>query len=310
MKTVRIRLLWHKQAQFAGYLVAERERLAEAAGVRLVCEPIRFDEPGLAAVIAGKAEFAVSSPSHILESNWPRDLRLLLAIQQESSLVYPVFAGSGIAQVSDLAGRRIAVWPGNEDLELKWMLHKAGVAAGAVTRVPTADTAAALFSRQADCAQMTTYHELRHAHEHGSLRLFSAAAVGASLLKDGLVASRDWLLAHGETAQAAIDAILQGWTIAFTDAERAIAICAEARSDMPVADHRAQLAAIRDLSCRNATLSEGLGFPDRRHVERVLAAMCDIGMKVPAVAAGEIVEERFWRAAPAIWRSRTWAPAS
>ena len=310
MKTVRIRLLWHKQAQFAGYLIAEREKLAEAAGVRLICEPIRFDEPGLAAVIGGRAEFAVSSPSHLLESNWARELRFLLAIQQESALVYPVFEDSGIARISDLAGRRIAVWPGNEDLELKWMLHKAGVSAGAVSRVPTADTSAALFTRQVDCAQMTTYHELGHARAHGALRLFSAAAVGASLLKDGLVASRGWLAANGEVAQAAIAAILRGWTIAFTDADRAVSICVEARPDMPAAEHRAQLAAIRDLSCRHATLSEGLGYPDPRHVDRVLAAMTDLGMVSPGVTAGEVTDARFWRAAPASWRSRTWAPAS
>lgn len=312
MQTVRIRLLWHPQAQFAGYHLAEHLKLAAPAGVDLRCQPIRFDQGGMAALRSGDVEMAVASPSHLLESEIASELRFILAIQQESSLVYPVRADSGIASPVHLAGRKVGVWPGHEDLELRWMLKKAGLADGAVTRQPMADTVKAFLAGEVDCAQMTTYHELHEAERAlgpGGLRVIAAHEFDASLLKDGLIVRRDWLAANRKTAQAAVDAVMQGWTIAFTEPERAIAICADLRPDMTREAQRAQLADIRDLSCRNATLTHGLGYPDPRHVSRALSAMADLGLAAPAVAVHEIADASLWQAVPAAWRAKTWAHA-
>ena len=310
MQTVRIRLLWHPQAQFAGYHMAEHLRLAADAGLDICCEPIRYDQGAMAALAAGDADMAVASPSHLLESGFADNLRLILAIQQESSLVYPVRASSGIERPADLAGRRVAVWPGHEDLELRWMMQKAGVADGAVTRVPMNNTVAAFLAGEVDCAQMTTYHELHQAEAavgKSALRLFSASDSGAALLKDGLIVRRDWLAANRAAAQAAVNAILHGWTLAFTDPHRAVSICAAVRPGMTEDEHLAQLRAIRDLSCRNATLGHGLGYPDPEHVRRAMAAMRDLGIPSPAGDPQQFVDESLWQAAPANWRSRSWA---
>lgn len=309
MQKIRVRLLWRPQAQFAGYHIAEHLRLAAHAGVELACEPIRFDEGSMAALKSGSAEMAVASPSHLLESGFASGLRFILAVQQESALVYPVRISSGINRIAALVGRRVGVWPGGEDLELRWMLQKAGVTDGAVTRVPMKDTIGAFLTGEVDCAQMTTYHELHKVEEaigQRNLRLFSAHDVGASLLKDGLIVRQDWLTANRQAAQAAVDAILEGWTIAFTDPDRAVAICREVRPDMPIEEHKAQLAGIRKLSCQHATLTHGLGHPDPEHVRRALTAMRDLHMLTPEVAAEAIADDSLWQAAPAKLRSRAW----
>jgi NitT/TauT family transport system substrate-binding protein len=311
MQTVRIRLLWHPQAQFAGYHIAEHLRLGVADGIAIEVQPIRFDQSGIAALAAGDADLAVSSPSHMLESGRAAALRFILAIQQESSLVYPVRRSSGIESPEGLAGRRVGVWPGHEDLELRWMLRKAGLPEGSVTRVPMANTVAGFLAGEVDCAQMTTYHEMHVAEAalgHGALRPFAASDFGASLIKDGLLAEARWLARNRSAAQAAVNAVLQGWTIAFSDPERAVAICVKARPDMPLDEHRAQLQGIRALSCRGPTLAQGLGYPDRRHVERVVAAMTALGMTPPGVDAGELADDSLWQAAPPQWRAKTWAP--
>jgi NitT/TauT family transport system substrate-binding protein len=310
MQTVRIRLLWRPQAQFAGYHIAERLSLGAADGVGIEAQPIRFDQSGIAALAAGDAEIAVASPSHLLEASCAERLRFILTIQQETSLVYPVRLSSGIRTLTDLAGRRVGVWPGHEDLELRWMLRKAGLAKGSVTRVSMADTVAGFIAGHVDCAQMTTYHELHVAEEtlgHGALRQFAAADFGASLIKDGLVAEAGWLTRNRDVAQSVVNAVLQGWTIAFTDPERAAAICAEARPDMPLEEHRAQLQGIRALSCRGPTLERGLGYPDRGHLNKVLEAMTALGMTPPAIDSASIADDSLWQATPAEWRSKAWA---
>jgi ABC-type nitrate/sulfonate/bicarbonate transport system substrate-binding protein len=309
MQIVRIRLLWHPQAQFAGYHLAQSLNLARDAGIDIECQPIKFDQPAIANLLSGDVEFAVASPSHLLESKRPEDLKFLLTIQQESSLVYPVKTTSGINEVADLSGHRVGVWPGHEDLELRWMLLKAGITDDAVERVPLANTVDAFIAGTVDCAQMTTYHELHKAEDvlgHGNLRTFSAATFSASLIKDGLVASRKWLESNRERAQAVVNAILQGWTLAFTKPELAVDACIKFRPDMSRAEHAAQLRGIKQLSLCGATGVHGLGYPDSLHIRRCLQAMRDLSLGEKNVSDSELIDMRFWQNAPAQWRSKDW----
>lgn len=305
---VRIRLLWHKQAQFAGYILAEKLGLARGHGVEIVCEGLDFACKHVASILGGATPMAVASPAHILESADPSALRWLGAIQQRSPLVYPVRTASGIATLAGLAGRKVGVWPGHEDLELRWMLQKAGLSADAVQRIEMSDTVAAFLAGEIDSAQMTDYHEL-HVVEHelgaDAIRVFSGREFGCSILKDGLVASTAYVERHPDVVQAVVDAVLEGWTIAFDEPERAVAACLEARPDMSEAEHRRQLADIRALSLTGATLSHGLGYPDPDHLSLAARALAEVEGKTVDTAG--ILDPRFWQAAPAAFRGRTWA---
>jgi ABC-type nitrate/sulfonate/bicarbonate transport system substrate-binding protein len=302
--TVSIRLLWHKQAQFAGYLVAEALRLGRKSGVDIVCDGVDFSCKHVGAVLAGKADMAVASPAHVLESADPDRLSVVLVVQQASPLVYVSRPEAGIRSVGDLRGRRVAVWPGEEDLELRWMLAKAGLPERDVTRVAVPDTVSPLLADEVDCAQMTTYHELHQAEAalgHGAVVSFSADGLGCSLVKDGLVLSRDWAAAEPERVQAVMNAVLEGWTLAFADPERTVDICHEARPDMPKEEHRAQLADIRRLTDSGATRTHGLGYPDPLHAARAAEALAAAGAH-GTPRHDRLCDLRFWRAAPAAIR--------
>jgi NitT/TauT family transport system substrate-binding protein len=141
---VRLRLLWFPQAQFAGYLLAQHRGIAAALGIALECVPIDFKLGPIDAVLSGDCDLAVASPAHLVESKAPAELVMLLAVQQMSSLIYGARRANGIASFADLRGKRVGVWPGGEDLELRWALRRSGVDAATVTFVPVNDTAAAL----------------------------------------------------------------------------------------------------------------------------------------------------------------------
>ena len=307
MREIRIRLLWHKQAQFAGYLLAEQLGLGEDAGVRIVCEGLDFSCKHVNAVFTGKTEMCVASPAHLLESADPAALRWLMAIQQESPLVYPARRSDGIATLADLAGKSAGVWPGHEDLELRWMLARAGLPDDAVTRVEMPDTVGPFLNGETATGQMTCYHEL-HMVEHAigteDLVVFDGKASGSTILKDGLIASAKLVEDEPEVVQAVVDAVLEGWTIAFDEPERAIAAGLAARPDRTRDEEAAQLAAIRALSLTGATLSEGLGFPDPAHMANVVTAMQELGEAVPAIDG--LRDPRFWLAAPQRFRRTEW----
>lgn len=309
MLTLPIRLLWHPQAQFAGYLLAERLGLGHERGVAVQCVPMRFDVGPIEAVLSGDVAFAVASPAHMVESGRAGDLTMVLAMQQESALVYAARRAAGVTRVADLEGKRIGVWPGGEDLELRWFLARSGLPPDSYERVPMTDTVAGLVSGAVECAQMTRYHEI-HLLEaaEGSLRpfrLFSAEDAGASLLKDGLVARRDFVARNASATQAALEAILDGWTRAFRAREATVAALSAIRPDMTADEHRRQLDDIASLSLCGATSTHGLGYPDPVHMQRALAAVADMDDGVPEDPAG-LVDERFWRAAPPELRAREW----
>jgi len=305
MTIVRIRLLWHKQAQFAGYLLAEKLRLGAKYGVEIVCEGLDPNCRHVESVLTGASQMAVASPAHILESADPAALLWLLTFQQESPLVYPVRKKMGIEKPADLAGRKVGVWPGHEDLELRWLLQAAGLEPDAAERMPMPDTVGPFLRGEIDCAQMTNYHELHHVEETlgaSEISVFSARDFGCSILKDGLAVSSRFADANGDIVQAVVNSVLEGWKIAFLEPDRAIAACVEARLDVSEAEHRRQLADIRSLSLTGASLSRGLGYPDQVHVQQAARAIAEVENK--AVDASSVLEDSFWWAAPEELRPR------
>ena len=101
-----------------------------------------------------------------------------------------------------------------------------------------------------------------------------------------------------------IDAILEGWTLAFTDPSAAVAACIAARPDMSEAEHRRQLADIRALAMTGATRSQGLGYPDPLQVARAAEALSAVHGDRGGPAPEGASDVRFWVAAPEAFRSR------
>ena len=307
MSKVSIRLLWHAQAQFAGCLLAEHGGIAARRGLSLSCLDA---EPGRAALddcLRGGAAFAVASPSHVAECADPGALRILLVLQQSSALVYPARRDHGIASVTDLRGHKVAVWPGGEDLELRWLLQRAGLGADEVERVPCGDTVGELVRGTVSAAQATSYNEVAHLAELGlreqDVLMLRASEHDASLVKDALVCPA--ALADGSPAlvQQVVDSVLEGWTTAFADADAAVAACLAARPRLQADAQHEQLAAIRALVDAGATRTKGLGYPDAAHLSRALQAMQELNEPVPT-GIGAIVDTRFWAAAPEQLRAR------
>lgn len=307
MREIRIRLLWHKQAQFAGYLLAEQLGLANKSGVKIICEGLDRATKHVSAVLTGQSEMAVASPAHLIESTDPAALRWLLTIQQESPLVYPTRRSDGIRSFADLAGRTAGVWPGHEALELRWTLARAGLPQDAVQWVEMPDTVAPFLKGEITIAQMTCYHELHMVKEaipSEDLVIFDAKKSNTSILKDGLIASAQLVRDEPEVVQAVVNAVLEGWTIAFDDPECAIAACLSMRPDRSHAEEAAQLAAIRALSLTGATLTHGLGYPDPQHLANAAEALNEIEGHCPVTDG--LLDLRMWEAAPEAFRRRTW----
>jgi ABC-type nitrate/sulfonate/bicarbonate transport system substrate-binding protein len=244
-------------------------------------------------VLAGAAEACVASPSHLLECPDPQALRLVAIVQQASPLLYPVRRSDRIDGFADLRGHAVAVWPGGEDLELRWALHRAGLPANAVQRIPTLDTAAAFRSGEVASCQVTSYHEW-HAVAGEDVTALRADDLGCGLVKDGLIVRADL---PRPLVQALLDAVLEGWARALESPEDAVEACVALRPEQGAGDQARQLAEIARLIRSGATLTRGLGYPDPLHLERAAAALAELDEPLPADWR-DLVDPSFWQAAP------------
>lgn len=244
-------------------------------------------------MLAGDAEACIASPSHLLECRDPPALRLVAIFQQASPLLYPVRRAHGIDSFAGLRGRTVAVWPGGEDLELRWALQRAGVPSDSVHRLQTLDTAAAFRAGEAASCQVTSYHEW-HALAGEDVLPLRADDLGCGLVKDGLIVRADL---PRPTVQALVEASLEGWSRALADPAKAVDGCVEVRLEISAADEARQLSEIARLIRRGASVSHGLGYPDSLHLDRAAAAMRDLGEHVVADYR-RLLDASLWDAAP------------
>ncbi len=117
--------------------------------------------------------------------------------------------------------------------------------------------------------------------------------------------ARDFVATYPEATQAVVSAVLAGWTKAFHDLETALSLSTRLRPDMSRLEQEGQLADIRALALTGATLTDGLGYPDPRHMEQALKAIAEVEGHAPGPVKG-LVDPRFWEKAPEAVRSRSW----
>lgn len=310
MEKIRLRLLWFPQAQFIGALLAEHRDFASRRGYQLECQPVDFSEGPVSAILSGNADLCIASPSHMLESSEPESLVFLLTFQQLGSCVYLARKDHDIDKIRCLAGKRIAVWPGSEDLELKWMLSKAGVPLSDIEFVPTVDTVQMLMDGQVSCAQMTTYNEylkfLKLGGDESTVLTLHARDYDADLIKDGVVALKSWVESDTVRAQAVVESLLAGWTHALHHQSDAIDLCKQIRTDVEEEHHRMQYSEIKKLIASGATNSHGLGFPHTDHLKKAATAVSDVESGQFDFDVSRLVDTQYWQAAEPSLRQTAW----
>ena len=311
MEKIKLRLLWHIQPQFAGAVMSQHSGIAARHGIDLNCQPIRFKEGPIDAVISGSADLCVASPSHMLESKNVESLVFLGTFQQTSPVIHVARKDCGIKSIADLAQSRIGVWPGNEDLELKWMLSKVGLDLDEIEFVPTGDPVDLLLHKEVSSAQMTTFNEyiqfLEREGNLDSVLCLSASDYEAELIKDGLVTTKNWIDENPDRAQNVVNSLLEGWTYALNHPEEAVGLCAKLRPDVEQRLFHEQFNEVQKLIFTGPTLTEGLGNPHLMHMQRAIESVFDVYGREVKKSAEHYVSDIFWQNAPSQFRRTDWS---
>lgn len=268
--SIRLALMWTLQTQFTGYILARKQQLPE-----LELIPRQPNRGPIDELVENKADFAVTSPMHLLgAAERVKDVVFIAQFMPRS----PVRLTGLKRRVGETIPKdrklKVAVWSG-EDSELRAILRANEVELDAVDFVPVADGVPELLAGEVDFAQTTTYNELPQvvaAAGEDEVVAYDPREYQVDVAKDGLAVRRDFLEARPEAAVKLISAASAGWRQALADPAAAATEVCRLIPGLDREFQQQQLARMVDLFDSERSLGEPLPEEIERAKRCALAA--------------------------------------
>lgn len=293
IETLKIRLKWLHQAQFAGFYTAKEKGFYGNRGLDVVLLPGGVDFPAVQMVSSGSEHFGVTGADQILlarEKGVP--LVALAVIYRKSPFCYFALKDSGISKPQDFVGKRIGIkLGGNEELTYRAMLKKAGVDATQVKEVPVKFDMSLLFTKQVLAWPGYSINEPLVAEEKGfQVNYIWPSDYGVTLYADTLFTTEGMLRNKPELVKKVVEATVEGWNYAVAHPDEAVTYTIK-QSDKLTADHetRMMLASIPLLKPDD----KPIGTMERIKWEEIQALLLDAGFMKKSVDIDTMFTTRF-----------------
>lgn len=225
---VRLQLQWVAQSQFAGYYAAQAQGFYEDEGLDVTILEGAVEIVPQQVVAAGDAEFGIAwVPKMLASREAGADLVNIGQVFQRSGTVQVAWADSGIASVSDWAGKRVGTWGFGNEWEVFAALRMNDIDPDNpddVTIVQQPFDMSLLLNREIDLAQAETYNEWAQLleatnPETGELyqpedfTVFDYNEIGTAMLQDHVFTRESWLAEEGneDIALRFLRASFRGW---------------------------------------------------------------------------------------------------
>ncbi|MCB1219045.1 MAG: ABC transporter substrate-binding protein [Planctomycetales bacterium] len=214
--SVRLRLKWKHQFQFAGCYAALEKGYFSELGLDVELIEGGVDSP-VEAVLDGQADFGIAGPE-LLQSrlNGADVVALAVIMQQTPSTLISLF-DSEISSVSDLRNRRLMLYSAPRSVEISSMLMKGGLADGQYEVLPLNGNAMQLLiAGKVDAIQGYTTNEPFLLHQLGyETRLLNPSDENVDFYGDTLFTTEREIRDHPARVMAMRQALLRGWQYAY-----------------------------------------------------------------------------------------------
>lgn len=223
-ESVRLRLKWLNQAQFAGYYVAKDKGYYTSAGLDVSIQPGGSDFPAIQMVAGGTEQFGVTGADQILIARSKGVPVVALAvIYRENPFVLFSLKKSGIAKAAEFTGHNIGLKiGGSEELIYRAVLKSAGVDKSSLHEMPVKFDLSPLLTGQVDVWPGYVINEVIAAEEKGfEVSVIKPADYGVRMYADTLFTTERMLKEQPELVKKFVAATIHGWTDAVADPEGA-----------------------------------------------------------------------------------------
>ena len=233
--TLRLKLKWVPQAQFAGYYVAASKGYYADENLNVEIDGGSTDVSPVQALVGGTADVVINWAADALASR-EKGVNLINIAQpfKNSALLLTCRKDMGIATSADFKGKTLGVWFGGNEYPFYAYMAKLGYptqgGADGVEVLKQGFNVDPLLQKQAACVSTMTYNEYGQVLDGGlkpeDLVVFNYRDEGVGMLEDGLYVLEDKLAdpAFKDVLVRFVRASMKGWKDAVENPDEAAQI--------------------------------------------------------------------------------------
>ncbi len=226
---VKLQLKWVRQAQFAGYLVAEEKGFYEEEGIDIEIQPGGVGINPVDNLISGDVDVAIAWTGNVLPAiSKGEDLVNIGQGFQRSAMRMMAKKTSGIDKPADIKGKKVGTWPGGNELEPYAFIEKQGFDKDRdVNLVSQNFDMNQLLNDEIDVASAMIYNEYwlpmeTGEYEESDFTVFDLEEEGAGMLQDGIFVKNEFLEENQDLLARFLRASMKGWDYAIKNPEESV----------------------------------------------------------------------------------------
>lgn len=215
--TLRLRLKWHHQFQFAGYYAAQIKGYYKDAGLNVQMLEGSEVNPPVKTVLEGNADFGVTGSDILSFHIDKKPVVVLSAIFQHSPYVFITMADKKINSATDLAGKKIMASPDQGWLLLQALFLREGIPFENIQLIEHSWNNKDLIDGKVDAITGYSTAEPFQFRKMGqSINLIRPIDYGIDFYGDLLFTTREFADKHTAKVESFTQASLKGWAYAMS----------------------------------------------------------------------------------------------
>lgn len=298
---LNLRLQWIVQAQFAGYIVADRLGYYSDEGLKVNIRPAGPDLKPLATVASGTDDIGlgVSNQVAVARANGT-PVTIIAQIFQDSANRYVVLEKNRIGNLTELRGKKVGLWLGGDEAEFIAMLSTAGMSLSDVQVIPQGFSVSPFLNGDYVMSEVTVYNELlqiqnelRGKHE---LQIFSPSEFDSAIVGGMIFVAESTIKDKRDQLVRFLRASLRGWKYAISNPEKAVDLVASANPELKHDEQLEQLRAVNQLILNGISESE-IGAMKPKDYETMLRVLKTSGQLPRPVRVNDLFDDSLWSSA-------------
>jgi NitT/TauT family transport system substrate-binding protein len=292
---LNLRLQWIVQAQFAGYIVADRLGYYRDEGLKVNIRPAGPDLKPLSTVAAGTDDLGigVSNQAALARSNGV-PVKIIAQIFQDSANRYVLLSKNRINNLTDLRDKKVGLWLGGDEAEFVAMLASVRMKLSDVQVIPQGESVTPFLNGDYLLSEVTVYNELIQIEDaikgKDALQIISPADFNSAIVSDMIVVKESTIRDRRDQLIRFLRASLRGWQFVIENPDKAVDIVLAANPELKRDDQQKQLQAVIGLIRKGTPLSE-IGVIRPADYETMLRILTESGQLDKDVRVSDLYDD-------------------
>jgi NitT/TauT family transport system substrate-binding protein len=298
---VNLRLEWTVQAQFAGYIVADRLGYYAEEGLIVNIRPAGPDLKPMSTVAAGTDDIGigVSNQVALARANGV-PIKIIAQIFQDSANRYVLLSKNKINNLTELHNKKVGLWLGGDEAEFTAMLASVGMKMSDVQVVPQGFSVAPFLNGDYVLSEVTVYNELIEIENairgKDTLQVISPGDYKSAIVGDMLAATETTIRDRRDQLIRFMRASLRGWKFAMANPEKAVDLVVAANPELNRGEQLAQLQAILGLATKGISDDE-IGIMKTEDYDTTIRILRESGQLNADLRGPDLYDDSIWKAA-------------